>query len=134
MLLAWNAIPLAPATFIQTVSNYTSNTDNLTTFMCWLSWNLGAWNFWNPQGLSRLLMGLLYVYIWNWLDVWNAAYLDMGVLLQNHLHTLQILPSKDSLCTSSSVARDSLWPSSSCRLRFSASTLDYACRILSSLS
>jgi len=25
----------------------------LTTFMCWLSWNLGASPSWNPQGLSR---------------------------------------------------------------------------------
>jgi len=27
--------------------------DNLTTFMCRLSWNLGASTSWNPQGLSR---------------------------------------------------------------------------------
>jgi hypothetical protein len=35
--------------------------DNLTTFMCRLSWNLGASNSWNPQGLSRPLMGLYYL-------------------------------------------------------------------------
>ena len=34
--------------------------DNLTTFMCRLSWNLGASSSWNPQGLSRTVMGLLY--------------------------------------------------------------------------
>jgi hypothetical protein len=34
--------------------------DNLTTFMCWLSWNLGASTHWNPQDLSRPVMGLLY--------------------------------------------------------------------------
>jgi len=34
--------------------------DNLTTFMCRLSWNLGASTSWNPQGLSRPVMGLLY--------------------------------------------------------------------------
>jgi hypothetical protein len=28
--------------------------------MCWLSWNLEASTFWNPQGLSRPVMGLLY--------------------------------------------------------------------------
>ena len=39
-------------------------TDNLTTFMCRLSWNLGASNSWNPQGLSRPVMGLLYLYIY----------------------------------------------------------------------
>jgi len=36
--------------------------DNLTTFMCRLSWNLGAWTSWNPQGLSRPVMGLLYFF------------------------------------------------------------------------
>ena len=35
--------------------------DNLTTFMCRLSWNLGASTSWNPQGLSRPVMGLLYI-------------------------------------------------------------------------
>jgi len=34
--------------------------DNLTTFMCRLSWNLGASTFWNPQGLSGSVEGLLY--------------------------------------------------------------------------
>jgi hypothetical protein len=37
--------------------------DNLTIFMCWLSWNLGASTSWNPQGLSRPVMGLLYLYL-----------------------------------------------------------------------
>jgi len=37
-------------------------TDNLTTFMCRLSWNLGASTSWNPQGLSRSVMGLLYLF------------------------------------------------------------------------
>jgi len=35
--------------------------DNLTSFMCRLSWNLGASTTWNPQGLPRLVMGLLYL-------------------------------------------------------------------------
>jgi len=35
--------------------------DNLTTFMCRLSLNLGASSSWNPQGLSRTVMGLLYL-------------------------------------------------------------------------
>jgi len=34
--------------------------DNLITFRCRLSWNLGASTSWNPQGLSRPVMGLLY--------------------------------------------------------------------------
>jgi hypothetical protein len=36
--------------------------DNLTTFMCRLSRNLGASTSWNPQGLSKPVMGLLYLY------------------------------------------------------------------------
>jgi hypothetical protein len=30
--------------------------------MCWLSWNVGASTSWNPQGLSRPVMGLLHLY------------------------------------------------------------------------
>jgi hypothetical protein len=37
--------------------------DNLTTFMCRLYGNLGASTSWNPQGLSRSVMGLLYIYL-----------------------------------------------------------------------
>ena len=36
---------------------------NLTTFMRRLSWNLGASTSWNPQGLSRPVMVLLYLYL-----------------------------------------------------------------------
>jgi hypothetical protein len=35
--------------------------EKLTTFMWRLSWNLGASAFRNPQGLSRTVMGLLYL-------------------------------------------------------------------------
>ena len=35
--------------------------DKFTTFLCRLSWNLRASNSWNPQGLSSLVMGLLYL-------------------------------------------------------------------------
>jgi len=41
--------------------------DNLTTFMCQLSWNLRASTFWNPQGLSRPVMGLLYLYLYDYI-------------------------------------------------------------------
>jgi hypothetical protein len=37
--------------------------DNLTTFMCRLSRNLGASISWNPKDLSRPVMGLLYLYL-----------------------------------------------------------------------
>jgi hypothetical protein len=36
--------------------------DNLTTFMYLLSWNLGGSTSWNPLGLSRTVMGLLYLF------------------------------------------------------------------------
>ena len=39
--------------------------DNLTTFMCRLSWNLGDSTSWNLQGLSRPVMGLLYRTYWD---------------------------------------------------------------------
>ena len=38
--------------------------DNFTTFMCRLSWNLGATASCNPQGLSSPVMGLLYFYLY----------------------------------------------------------------------
>jgi hypothetical protein len=34
--------------------------DNLTVFMCRLSWSLRASTYWNPQGLSMPVMGLVY--------------------------------------------------------------------------
>jgi hypothetical protein len=40
-----------------------SRADNLTTFTCRLSWNLGASTSWNPQDLSRPIQGLLYLLI-----------------------------------------------------------------------
>ena len=42
--------------------------DNLTTFICRLYWNLGASNSWNPQGLSRPLMGFLCLYNFLWVQ------------------------------------------------------------------
>ena len=42
-------------------------TDSLTTFIYRLSWNLGASSSWNPQGLSRPVMGLLFTWsAWLW--------------------------------------------------------------------
>jgi len=36
--------------------------DKLNTFICRLSYNLGGSTSWNPQGLSRPVMGLIYLY------------------------------------------------------------------------
>ena len=38
--------------------------DNLTTFTCRLSRNLGTSTSWNPLGLSRTVMGLPYLYLY----------------------------------------------------------------------
>jgi hypothetical protein len=40
-----------------------SGADNLSTFKCRLSRNLGASTSWNPKGLSRPVMGHLYLYL-----------------------------------------------------------------------
>jgi len=48
--------------------------DNLTTFMCRLSRNLGASASWKPQGLSRPVMGLLYLYLYLVLTTIYVAY------------------------------------------------------------
>jgi hypothetical protein len=37
--------------------------DDLTTFLCRMSWNLGASTSWNPVSLSRPVMGFLYLYL-----------------------------------------------------------------------
>jgi len=37
--------------------------DKLTTFMCRMSWNVGASTSWNTQGLSRPVMELVYLYL-----------------------------------------------------------------------
>ena len=42
--------------------------DNLITILCRLSWNLGASNSWDPQGLSRSVIRLLYLCICNVVD------------------------------------------------------------------
>ena len=39
--------------------------DDFTTFMGPLSWNLGTSTAWNPQGLSRPVLGLSYLYLFN---------------------------------------------------------------------
>ena len=50
-----------------------------TTFTCRLSWNLRASTSWNPQGLFRLALGLLYFHLFclfissmsQYLDCWH---------------------------------------------------------------
>jgi hypothetical protein len=46
---------------IKNISCGVRRADNLTTSMCRVSWNLGASTSWKPEGLSRPVMGLLYL-------------------------------------------------------------------------
>ena len=55
-----------------------SRADNLTTFMCRLFLNLGASNSWNPQGLSRPVMGLLLI---NYTHIYIYIYICMFYML-----------------------------------------------------
>ena len=56
--------------------------DNLTIFMCWLSWNLGASPSWNPRGLSSPVMGMLYLmYIRISIDFRLSSVVVRGFLL-----------------------------------------------------
>jgi hypothetical protein len=48
--------------------------DNLTTFMCRLSWNLGSSTSWNSQGLSRPVMRLLYLYPTTDINLWRNVW------------------------------------------------------------
>jgi hypothetical protein len=48
--------------------------DNLTTFMCQLSWNVGASVSWNPLGLSRPVVGLLCLLLTQGLQVFHSLF------------------------------------------------------------
>ena len=65
--------------------------DNLTTFMCRLSWNLGASTSWNPQGLSRPVMGLLYLYSLATLKTLNTVTpLQQNIMLTGFIHIVTV--------------------------------------------
>jgi len=49
--------------------------------MCRLSWNLGASTSWNPQGLSRPVMGLPYLYIYIYIYIYICIYIYVHHLL-----------------------------------------------------
>ena len=66
--------------------------DNLTTFMCRLSWNLGASTSWNPQCLSRHAMGLLYLCV--------CVCVCVCVFINEELNDLYSLPNIDRVIES----------------------------------
>jgi hypothetical protein len=63
--------------------------DNVTTLMCQLSRNLGASTSWNPKGLSRPVMGLLYLYL-----TYSEAMVEniflLGTVLPSRVHVLDM--------------------------------------------
>jgi hypothetical protein len=55
--------------------------DNLTAYICWLFCNLGASTPWNPQGLSRPVMGLLYLHLYGsavGTEAWGTSWTVQG--------------------------------------------------------
>jgi hypothetical protein len=77
-------------------------TDNLTTFTCRLSRNLGASTSWNPKGLSRPVMGLLYLYliiIIIIICIWVGK-LHRTVGLRTEIRTCGLLSKQQQFCHS----------------------------------
>jgi hypothetical protein len=87
--------------------------DNLTTFKCRLSRNLGASTSWNPQGLSRRVMGLLYLlYVQTFYPLWVMCFLYDAILepalLKVSMWTVFL---KTSVINHTDVQRSSQWVS-----------------------
>jgi len=57
---------------------------NLTIFKCRLSWNVGTSNSWNPQGLSRPVIGLLYLYLYLTRCEWTVSRSSMLTIFETH--------------------------------------------------
>ena len=66
--------------------------------MCRLFWNLGASVSWNPQGLSRPVMGLLYNYIW---QMQRVSFLSKTSPFLQHTHCAAIHKFSDRICQES---------------------------------
>jgi hypothetical protein len=56
---------------------------DITSFMCRFSWNFGASNSWNPQGLSRTVMGLLDLLYLSLRIATNTPYLVIHSMQQS---------------------------------------------------
>ena len=67
--------------------------DNLSTFLCQLSWNLGALTSWSPQGLSRPIMGLLNLVQWIFVQVITDTCLNAALpVVKTWLNFLRTSP------------------------------------------
>jgi hypothetical protein len=66
--------------------------DNITTFLCRLSWNPGASTSWNPQGLSRPVQEL-YLFTSHFLCFvigWNISHAVSNYLIFPTYHALNV--------------------------------------------
>jgi hypothetical protein len=75
--------------------------DNLTTFTCLLFWNLGVPNSWNPQCLSRPVMGLLFIcfVISDLITVFHASFVGIFInYLNTKFHNLRYNKYYDRVC------------------------------------
>ena len=61
--------------------------DNLNTFMYQLSRNLGASTSWNPKGLSRSVMGLLYL-CFTFIYIYIYIYISFSRHVNTEFHCL----------------------------------------------
>jgi hypothetical protein len=81
----------------QPLTEMSTRADNLTTFMCRLPRNLGALTSWKPKGLSRPVMGLVYLYF-IWKIVFTGCRLFYCVNIThaiNHPHAWRISGGSD---------------------------------------
>jgi hypothetical protein len=51
--------------FLEGLRRMVRRADNLTTCLCWLSWNLGAWTSWNSRGLCTECFPFVLLHIWD---------------------------------------------------------------------
>jgi hypothetical protein len=57
------------------------NPDNIATFMCRLSWNVGVLNCWNRLGLSRNVKVLLYLYVYLTVFLKSTLFLRLHMIV-----------------------------------------------------
>jgi hypothetical protein len=84
--------------------------DNLTTFMCRLSRNLEASTSWNPVGLSRPVMGLLYLFLLYTLTIIIVHELVHG--MENNFYSIYSVGS--SMFMTDALSQDSTYSTLTC--------------------
>jgi hypothetical protein len=82
--------------------------DNLTTFTCQMSRNVGASTSWNTQGLSRLVQGLLYIHLLLYLTEEVVSFF----CISEHKRTIKFTKVYKAWCDSQilNIWRLNMWP------------------------